>query len=401
MFEAPPPPWNPAPVVHESPATRRPGRWTSRPRRSARTARSSQLTIKTRGEWQAEQLAHRGPRALCLTLSYGTSKVALCVAATSHGTPILRRVPLEPPGQGDPHRLDRDARGRHVHRRVHARRRRPALRRASSGRSISRLGRRRRPTPRRRSTPRARLLAVPDCFGAAARDPAHPCSNPALRKVVTPDAGEALLTPNAPAPRTSRGPRLPVLLRRRPRPRAGGTIALLGDSHAEHWRAAIEVVAQSKRWRGISLTRSGCPFNSARREAAHDSATATSATAGRARSGASSPSTRRSTRSSSPPARSADFTRDAGDGAREALRSLPKSVRRIYVLRATPETLRPRRPACVNRRLRAKRDDRHAPARSRARQARCPDPQLQGRRAAASRSSTSRSTCATRPSARR
>jgi hypothetical protein len=41
---------------------------------------------------------------------------------------------------------------------------------------------------------------------------------------------------------------------------AAGTIALIGDSHASHWRAALEVVVRAKRWHGISITRSGCPL---------------------------------------------------------------------------------------------------------------------------------------------
>jgi hypothetical protein len=28
-----------------------------------------------------------------------------------------------------------------------------------------------------------------------------------------------------------------------------------------HWRAALEVVTQAKRWRGVSITRPGCPFS--------------------------------------------------------------------------------------------------------------------------------------------
>ena len=51
---------------------------------------------------------------------------------------------------------------------------------------------------------------------------------------------------------------------------------------------------------------------------------------------------------------SADFTRDPREGARAALRSLPKNIRRIYVMRATPETFGAESP-CVSRRLRAKR----------------------------------------------
>jgi hypothetical protein len=42
---------------------------------------------------------------------------------------------------------------------------------------------------------------------------------------------------------------------------ATATVALLGDSHAAHWRAALEVVAQAKRWSGLSIALSGCPFS--------------------------------------------------------------------------------------------------------------------------------------------
>ena len=145
------------------------------------------------------------------------------------------------------------------------------------------------------------------------------------------------MTPNAPcAPYKPRGLVYPCYFGVAPE-RARATFVLLGDSHAEHWRAALEVVAQSKRWRGISLSRAGCPFNFAgpmlrtqrdsdrchrwhgqiRRFLAEHKHVHTVFVAARA---------------------SADFTRDPGEGARAALRSLPKNIRRIYVLRATPET---------------------------------------------------------------
>jgi hypothetical protein len=41
---------------------------------------------------------------------------------------------------------------------------------------------------------------------------------------------------------------------------AGATVALLGDSHASHWRAAVDEMARSAGLHGASLTRSGCPF---------------------------------------------------------------------------------------------------------------------------------------------
>jgi SGNH domain-containing protein len=40
----------------------------------------------------------------------------------------------------------------------------------------------------------------------------------------------------------------------------GATIALVGDSHASHWRAAVEAVAAAKRQPAVSIAHSGCPF---------------------------------------------------------------------------------------------------------------------------------------------
>jgi hypothetical protein len=41
------------------------------------------------------------------------------------------------------------------------------------------------------------------------------------------------------------------------------SIALVGDSHAGHWRAAIDVIAHERRWHGVSLTQTGCPMTRA------------------------------------------------------------------------------------------------------------------------------------------
>jgi hypothetical protein len=46
---------------------------------------------------------------------------------------------------------------------------------------------------------------------------------------------------------------------------ATDTIALVGDSHASQWRAALEPVAQANRWRGFSMMHSGCPLSKALR----------------------------------------------------------------------------------------------------------------------------------------
>jgi hypothetical protein len=103
------------------------------------------------------------------------------------------------------------------------------------------------------------------CFGAAARDPHRPCTDRALQLAVVPTPEEARDLPNAPCTIVERDGPLRVCEFGVTGSEATGTIALLGDSHAAHWRAALEVVAGDKRWRGLSLTLSGCPFSTATR----------------------------------------------------------------------------------------------------------------------------------------
>ena len=98
----------------------------------------------------------------------------------------------------------------------------------------------------------------PSCFGAAARDPLHPCSNPRLALAVIPSPGEAQITPNAFCAPLEHWPN--VCGFGAPRARAHATIALVGNSHASHWRAALAPVASALDWQGLSLTRSSCPF---------------------------------------------------------------------------------------------------------------------------------------------
>src|ERR1035441_3930775 len=99
---------------------------------------------------------------------------------------------------------------------------------------------------------------LPRCFGAAALDRLHPCSNPNLRLAVTPTPGEAVLVPNAPC--TPLEPVLNVCGFGVPAAGASATIGLVGNSHAGHWRAALEDVAEALNWQGMSITRSSCPF---------------------------------------------------------------------------------------------------------------------------------------------
>jgi len=101
----------------------------------------------------------------------------------------------------------------------------------------------------------------PHCFGAAARDPQRqPCVNPALRLSVEPSPDAALLEPAAPCKVLERDPEVCAFGVRAARARA--TVALVGDSHAVHWRAPLDRIARRKRWHALTLYRSECPFNS-------------------------------------------------------------------------------------------------------------------------------------------
>jgi hypothetical protein len=115
----------------------------------------------------------------------------------------------------------------------------------------------------------ARKAEVPTtqtrCFGAAARDTRRPCHNSRLSSKIVPTPLQARDRPNAPCTIVEeRGP-LRVCQFGAPAASAGATVALLGDSHAAHWRAALEVVARAKRWRGLSIALSGCPYSTATR----------------------------------------------------------------------------------------------------------------------------------------
>ena len=118
------------------------------------------------------------------------------------------------------------------------------------------------PSARRaQSSPR-----TPECFGAAARDPRHPCANPraaAARSCRRRCRRATAATRRARCvERTRPAPRLRV--RRAARRGAKATIALIGDSHASHWRAALDVRRRARSgWHGVSITHTGCPFSHA------------------------------------------------------------------------------------------------------------------------------------------
>ncbi|HWC25215.1 MAG TPA: SGNH hydrolase domain-containing protein [Solirubrobacteraceae bacterium] len=102
--------------------------------------------------------------------------------------------------------------------------------------------------------------AAPKCFGAAARDLHNPCSNPT--RSVVPTARAAKSERTAACRRLDEEPS-PVCSFGASRSRARRHIALVGDSHALHWRSALDVVARANRWRGYSVTAPGCFFSEA------------------------------------------------------------------------------------------------------------------------------------------
>lgn len=110
------------------------------------------------------------------------------------------------------------------------------------------------PAPRGAAARRAR----PRCFGARSRDPLVPCDNPRLRVMVVPSPDAALLEPSEPCTPIGEvvgGCRFGVSPSR-----SQARFALVGDSHAVHWRAALKTVAIAFRWTGYSVTHSNCPF---------------------------------------------------------------------------------------------------------------------------------------------
>lgn len=102
------------------------------------------------------------------------------------------------------------------------------------------------------------------CYGAAARAPGHRCASSARWTRVTPTPTAAPLIPDAPCTPVEQDGILNVCAFGTAARSAKQTVVLLGDSHASHWRAALGVAALGEGWRGLSMTRSSCPFTKAR-----------------------------------------------------------------------------------------------------------------------------------------
>ncbi len=107
------------------------------------------------------------------------------------------------------------------------------------------------------------LAHKPKCFGAAARDPHRTCAVGKLAKTVVPTPVQAPKMDNAPCEITETKGRVRVCaFGAEPGPGVR-TVALIGDSHASHWRSAMAALVKDKGWRGLSITHTSCPYSAA------------------------------------------------------------------------------------------------------------------------------------------
>lgn len=190
--------------------------------------------------------------------------------------------------------------------------------------------------------------AQPRCWGAASL---HGCRNAQLDRQVFPTPRQALGMPNAPCRVLRKEYPLPCYFGAAPE-EATRFVLMLGDSHAVHWRAAVEPIARIRGWHGTSLTRAACPYSAARPllPAAHLGACL---------------AWRRTIVPwlrdhpeidtvfvSHHPTRVAGGPEAAVQGYLRAWRGLPRTVKRIVVIRQTPSSNGTVR-ACVSAALRA------------------------------------------------
>lgn len=361
------------------------------------------LRIRTAGAWAPQDLSPSGGRSLCVVFSVPkrtTPRARVCAAGTS-AAPVLRYSELGAAGGAKPE-LPLDASVSRPDPRTLVATFAPEAAGIAVGRYAWHVASSwtddascaafscNDAVPDRATAPAlSRLYAGPACFGAAARVPGRPCQNRRLARTVTPTPEDALLAPNAPcfSERTAQG--LNVCRFRTERRDATEEVALIGDSHAAHWRAGLNVVTSARGWRGVSITRTSCPFSAARPvttpRALRNCTTFKRRVVQWLRDR---PKVRTVFLSSNTGAvvvpRGKDKLEHKIAGYAAALRWLPKSVTRVVVLRDVPRN-GPSTPLCVERALRLRRRMRSACAVPR-RRARTRDPLA----IAAARSSSAR-----------
>jgi hypothetical protein len=102
------------------------------------------------------------------------------------------------------------------------------------------------------------------CWGAASRDPQHPCSNPALGGTVVPTPGHVDIAGDAycrdgvfPSPGEEQ-----CTFGLDPSP-GRERVALIGDSHGTAMGQAMNFAAAAEGWSGVALIHNGCGFSDA------------------------------------------------------------------------------------------------------------------------------------------
>jgi hypothetical protein len=103
------------------------------------------------------------------------------------------------------------------------------------------------------------IAAHPKCFGAAARDPRHPCANAKLAHTVVPTPAQARKI-QRPCDAVERTKVMVVCAFGRPPAQPKGTAVLVGDSHAMHLQQTVEVVTNKHGWSGLLNARSHCAY---------------------------------------------------------------------------------------------------------------------------------------------
>jgi hypothetical protein len=210
------------------------------------------LELRTAGRWAPQDLA---PEALCVALRQGARQGRLCVGARD-GKPALSYTPRD--GTARPVRAaltrpdDRALVARFAPRAIPLRAGRVSWR-VETGDSVPDQG---------TFTARVGAFGAVRCFGAAAR--IARCDNPALRHAVHPSPSAALWMPDGACSPTADRDAYDAIA-----PCAFGDretddpprVALIGDSHSGHLRAAVDVFAQARGWKAISMTRPGCAFS--------------------------------------------------------------------------------------------------------------------------------------------
>jgi hypothetical protein len=102
---------------------------------------------------------------------------------------------------------------------------------------------------------------VPTCFGAPAMDPTMPCVD--RLSTVTPTVAGVDDEPMVPCRPLKAPAAVHVCAFGASKSRARLRLALIGDSHTFAWRAALDQLGQSQGWRGYSLAEAACMFSEA------------------------------------------------------------------------------------------------------------------------------------------